>query len=336
MNYAIEKDIKVSVCVITYNHERYIKECLNSLVSQQTEFSFEIVIRDDNSTDDTYSILKKYADNYPKLIRLLNSEVNLGMNENLRTVINATQGDYIAFCEGDDFWCDDNKLQYQYDFANENSEVGFFVHACYSVNTVSEKLRQSQDRFFGGNECLKFNCLNILSYAGQFAPTSSYFIKDSILKALPAWFDKAPISDIFIELYAARLGGGIYVPKIMSCYRVESIGSWTDKMKGASPQRKIEYADEMILAIENMKADFPNYNSDFNKKINALNFFSSLSYLKLGDIANFKNKIIPLDEIYISKYHYFLFLLKDIQFAPQIVSKTYEFLKIIQWKFKII
>ncbi|QTE92136.1 glycosyltransferase [Shewanella algae] len=333
MSCEVGSEIKVSICVITYNHESYIEECLNSLVSQKTEFPFEIVIRDDNSTDETCRILKQYADDYPQLITLLDSEVNLGMNKNLRAVINATKGEYVAFCEGDDFWCDDKKIQYQYEVANENREIDFFVHGCHLVNGVSERLRQSKGRFFGGNERVKFGCMNILSYAGQFAPTSSYFINNSVLRSLPTWLDDAPIADFFLELYAARHNGGVYLPKIMSCYRVESIGSWSDKMKNTSPQDKIEYADRMIFAIEKMQADFPNYKSNFNRKINAFNFIASLSYLKLGNVASFKKRIIPLDNLYISKYHKLMVLLKDIPLGPSIACKIYELLKKIQLHF---
>ncbi|MBE3869152.1 glycosyltransferase [Vibrio parahaemolyticus] len=97
-------DIKVSVCVITYNHEMYISECLASLVSQKTSFKYEIVIRDDCSQDSTLSIIKDYKEKYPELIRLLDSSENVGGSKNSMMVFSAAEGEYISWCEGDDFF----------------------------------------------------------------------------------------------------------------------------------------------------------------------------------------------------------------------------------------
>ncbi|RCU43296.1 glycosyltransferase [Corallincola holothuriorum] len=325
--------VKVSICVITYNHEPYIRECLESLVSQKTDFNFEIIIRDDKSTDGTYPILKEFEENYPQLITVLKSDVNLGMNRNFRKVFSSSSGDYIALCEGDDFWLNEKKIQLQYELAKNNSEVNFFIHACHSVNSNSLKIKQNKRRFFGAEKELFFDCNDILSYPGQFAPTSSYFISSSEVKLLPSWFDDAPIGDVFIELYAARKTGGMYSPEILSAYRIESFGSWTDKMKRTAPKGKIAYSERMIIAIRRMQEDFPYNRKGIEKKINALNFFASLSYLRLGDKANFRKKIVPVDNTYISKYHNFLALVKDIPIAPQVVIRMYELVKKIQWYF---
>ena len=129
---------EVSVCIITYNHEPYIRECLDSIVNQETNFKFEVVIRDDNSKDATLHILEEYRLRYPNIIKILPSSTNLGMNKNFRKVIDAAVGKYIAICEGDDYWRSDKKLQIQYDTAIKHSEMNFFIHACYCVNSASE------------------------------------------------------------------------------------------------------------------------------------------------------------------------------------------------------
>lgn len=321
---------KVSVCIITYNHESYIAECLNSIISQKTNFPFEIIIRDDNSTDNTYVILEEYAKKWPDLIKLLDSNINLGMNKNLKAVIDASEAEYIAICEGDDCWCNDNKIQYQYDLAFKNKSVNFYIHDCYTINSSSQDVKQNENRFFGTTKYEAFNCQDILNYAGQFAPTSSYFVKSSTLKSLPSWFDEAPIGDIFLELYAAKEAGGIYIPEKMSCYRVESIGSWTDRMKYRSSKDKLEYVAKMIFSIDKMKMDFPNMVESFDKKINALNFFAALAYLDIRDKVNFKIAITPINNIYVSKYHRILDLFKNIPIAPEMIVKLYRLIKSIK------
>jgi len=318
---------KVSVCVITYNHELYIRECLDSLVSQETNFPFEIVIRDDKSTDGTFLILKEYAEQYPKLINLLPSGINLGMNKNLVTTFSAASGDYIALCEGDDFWISDNKIQHQHDLAKKNEDINFFIHACHSVSFQSKILKQTQRRFFGEDKVARFNCQDILSYSGQFAPTSSYFIKSSELKSLPSWFEDAPIGDVFIELYAANKKGGMYFPEVMSAYRVESTGSWTDQMKRAHPNKKIKYANDMLQAISYLKDDFNGSDLRLNKKINALNFIIAISSLELNDYKCFKGKIKPINREYISLFHKLLFYVSRNCFLSKLLLDSYFKLK---------
>jgi len=322
----------VSICVITYNHGPYIAEAIDSFLMQETDFPFEIVIRDDKSTDNTVSITKHYSEKYPQLIKVLDSSLNIGMNKNFRTVFDAAKGTYIALCEGDDFWCDKNKLQYQYKIACYNREIDFIIHACYSVRSDSTKLKQNKNRFFGNAEYQRFSYQDILSYSGQFAPTSSYFIKTSILKNLPIWLDEAPIGDIFLELYAAKSNGGIYLPEIMSCYRIESIGSWTDTMKQSLPQKKIEYAEQMIVAIENTKKDFPHESSSFDKKINALYFIMATAFLELSNFKKFQMFIKPKSGPYVSTYHKLLsFSSKNLIFS-KIIMYIYKKIKILQSK----
>lgn len=105
----------VSVCTITYNHEQYINEAIESFLMQETDFPFEIVIGEDCSTDSTRVIIDEYVAKYPNIIRLITSENNVGMQENGARTILSCIGEYIAFCEGDDYWTDKKKLQIQID-----------------------------------------------------------------------------------------------------------------------------------------------------------------------------------------------------------------------------
>jgi glycosyltransferase involved in cell wall biosynthesis len=102
----------VSVCMISFNHERYIDQAIGSILSQKTSFEFEVVIGDDFSSDDTYKICEKYA-NVDSRINLLPSECNIGIMPNLKRCMEKCRGEFIAICEGDDYWTDNNKLEKQ-------------------------------------------------------------------------------------------------------------------------------------------------------------------------------------------------------------------------------
>lgn len=104
----MESDIQVSVCVVTYNQENYLVECLESLVKQQTNFKFEIIIGEDCSTDNTRTIVQSYAEKYPNLIIPLFHEKNIGPFDNIKEVYRKAQGKYIAHMDGDDFAFQEN------------------------------------------------------------------------------------------------------------------------------------------------------------------------------------------------------------------------------------
>lgn len=105
--------MKVSICCITYNHEKFICEALDGFIAQELNADLEIIISDDASTDNTTTILKAYKERYPHLIKLILNEKNIGMTPNFIQALRACSGKYIAFCEGDDYWTDSQKLKKQ-------------------------------------------------------------------------------------------------------------------------------------------------------------------------------------------------------------------------------
>src|SRR5687768_13643043 len=107
---------KVSVSLITFNHEKYIGECLDSILKQKANFNFEIVVSNDCSSDKTGLIIEGYAQKYPDVIRYISRTKNLGMVQNAIATIAECKGDYIALMEGDDIWMVEDKLQRQSDF----------------------------------------------------------------------------------------------------------------------------------------------------------------------------------------------------------------------------
>jgi len=117
-----KNEILVSAYLLTYNHEKYVAQALDSMLNQKTNFKYEILIGDDCSTDNTPSILKEYKKKYPDKIKLFLRDKNLGGTKNNSLLLKECTGRYIAPLEGDDYWLGDNRLQYLVDFLEENPE----------------------------------------------------------------------------------------------------------------------------------------------------------------------------------------------------------------------
>lgn len=136
MTYTIiEDDLEtkefLSIAMLTYNHEKFISEAIESVLFQKTNFSYKIVIAEDFSTDKTRDIVISYQKKYPDKIRLLLQDKNVGANENNKILFNNLKGKYIAALEGDDYWTDPLKLQKQVDFLEENQEYGMVCSNYY-------------------------------------------------------------------------------------------------------------------------------------------------------------------------------------------------------------
>ena len=114
----------VSVLITTYNHEPYIDQAIEGVLFQETDFSIELVIGEDCSTDRTREIVMEFQKKHPEIIRLIISDKNVGARKNSRRTLQACRGKYIAFCEGDDYWHDPNKLQIQYNYLEKHPEFG--------------------------------------------------------------------------------------------------------------------------------------------------------------------------------------------------------------------
>lgn len=115
--------LKVSVCVITYNQQDYIEQCLDKIINQKTDFEYEIVVGEDCSTDQTATIVSQMAKSNLNL-RVLDNSRNLSVLPNFIRTLRECNGEYIAFCEGDDYWVDEYKLQKQVDFLQQNPQYG--------------------------------------------------------------------------------------------------------------------------------------------------------------------------------------------------------------------
>ena len=129
----------VSITVLTYNHEKYIKQALDSIIMQKVNFKYEIVVGDDCSQDDTQNILNSYAQKFPDKFVLLLRDHNIGANNNSFDVKRHCRGKYIAILEGDDFWIDEDKLQIQLDFLETHKGCDAIAHRHQIVNNNGDR-----------------------------------------------------------------------------------------------------------------------------------------------------------------------------------------------------
>jgi glycosyltransferase involved in cell wall biosynthesis len=120
--------MKVSVILLTYNHIRFIRQAVSSVLAQKTDFDFEVLIVEDCSADGTREVVIDFANRYPEKIRLQLSPVNISSNTILMDAIGAARGEFIAFLDGDDYWTSPHKLQKQLDFMTSHPELTLCWH----------------------------------------------------------------------------------------------------------------------------------------------------------------------------------------------------------------
>ena len=160
--------IMVSIHCCAYNHEKYIRQCLEGFVMQRTNFKFEVIVHDDASTDKTATIIKECADKYPDIIKPIYQKENQysTCKENIDIALMAkTSGKYIALCEGDDYWIDPYKLQKQVDFLENNSDyVLSHTGFQYLVEYSNNEFRDSNEATKKNLEIIKNDLPNIIEH----------------------------------------------------------------------------------------------------------------------------------------------------------------------------
>jgi glycosyltransferase involved in cell wall biosynthesis len=213
--------MKISICLITYNHEAYIKEALESVLMQVTDFPKEIVIGEDCSTDRTRSICREYAEKYPGLIRLIPAEKNIGAMKNFLRTLKECTGKYIAFIEGDDYWTDPQKLQKQVDFLEVNPEYSACFH---NVIIKNERSNELQDRVMHENGLAKdsFDTEDILG--PWFIASPSFVFVNYPDFDFPDWFVHCVYGDLPFMLLLSLRGKFKYINEVMGAYRLHDTG----------------------------------------------------------------------------------------------------------------
>lgn len=219
--------MKLSVCMITYNHEKYIAQAVESVLMQQTNFDYELVIGEDCSTDRTREIVIEYKNKYPNKINLLLPEKNLGMIPNFVQTLQVCKGKYIAMLEGDDYWTYPYKLQKQVDQLEANPAAMMVAHRANIVDVNNNIMA-----VFPSEQPAVLKPKYIITKGGGSFATSSIMIRKALLMNLPDWFYKFPIGDSALVNLALNRGEIGFINDVMSAYRQGIPSSWSSRTSG--------------------------------------------------------------------------------------------------------
>ncbi len=236
-------EIVVTIRCITYNHEPYIRQCLNGFVMQKTNFKFEAIVHDDASTDGTAAIIAEFAKKYPDIIKPLYETENQYSKRDgsLQRIMNAhMHGKYIAYCEGDDYWIDPLKLQKQVDFLETNPEYVL----CYTDFNILDQRKAEEVWHYNilerGFLPIIIDFKTHLQQAGYIAPCS-WLILNSANKEIEDHINTmkpAPTDGSFVKALECFLRYKVaYLPYATCVYRRNN-GSATNQ---ASRQKKYMY-----------------------------------------------------------------------------------------------
>jgi glycosyltransferase involved in cell wall biosynthesis len=269
----------VSVCVQTYQHADYIKQCLDGILMQKTDFPFEILLGEDESTDGTREICIDYAIKYPDKIRLfLHSRENVifigGIPTgrfNMLYNLQESSGKYIALCEGDDYWTDPYKLQKQVDILEANEEFVLCFHNAEIIyeNTISNErklFRKYDKNVYTAQE-------NIYKWI---IPTASVLFTNVIpYNQKPAYFDNLVHGDFGLFMWLGEFGKFYCINEVMSVYRKHDASIMTSF-------NNINSIEKLINQYKNMKDFFgAKYQRDFDKRISS--YYIQLSIFQIKE-----------------------------------------------------
>lgn len=247
----------LSVCLITYNHNKYIREAIDSVLMQKVNFTWELIIADDFSTDGTREIVLEYKEKYPDFIKLILQKKNVGPTQNWRDVITSPKSKYIAYFEGDDYWTDPYKLQKQVDFLEEHPEFSLCFH---NALIIWEDRSQDPKYFCAKNQKETSTIEDVVEK--WFIPTASMVFRKEYITHLPEWFKDVYNGDYALHLLLADKGKIGYIDKVMSVYRKN------DRALSGGIGKNIVYINNKIILLVDFFNDYTKgkYISQINKR----------------------------------------------------------------------
>jgi glycosyltransferase involved in cell wall biosynthesis len=217
-----DKSTLLSICVITYNHGKYIKKAIENILKQKVDFKFEIIIADDYSKDNTRDIIIEFYNKNTGLIKLLFQDKNVGPSKNFNDLLNSASGKYIAYLEGDDYWTDPNKLQKQINILESNNEYSACAHQTQLL--INEKL----DKLFKLNVPQIINIENLIE--GRLFHTASCVFRRSAFENFFKMPKNIYSGDRVLNFCIAIEGPIFFMDEVMCVYRKHNNGQSSNLM----------------------------------------------------------------------------------------------------------
>lgn len=291
----------VSVLCISYNHSQYINDCLRGIIKQKTSVAFEIVIYDDRSTDNSRELIDLWEGLYPNIIKKIYPSANQYSKGNRALwflLKNSTASRYLSFCECDDYWLDEVKLQTQYEALEARLDINICCHPALTLRS-----NQLDDLRYGfhGTEKTILPIEKVIFRSGSLMPMASIFMRrESLMKFWgqePKLY-KHLLRHTAVQVLGANPAGVLYLPKYMSIYRSMHSGSWTN-INTFNEQVKFESLLEFFKRNETLNR-VTNYNYDelFKKVLHRrISSFMADNNIRLTSKFTFFYKLLKLNSL---------------------------------------
>jgi glycosyltransferase involved in cell wall biosynthesis len=225
----------VSVLVVTYKHEAVLADAIEGIAAQKTDFPIEIVVAEDNSPDGTRDVAIAMQRKYPHLVRVLFTPQNKGGAPNSIFGISKCRGEFIAICEGDDFWIDEDKLARQVAAMRRLPQVDLAFTRGFRFYSDGTRVPE----WSYGDEERVVQAPELFASLGWIAPSASLLFRSEILKSLPPWFETSRCPDFVVILAGSVRGGAYYEPRETICYRIGHESGFTVWFDNAPLEERI-------------------------------------------------------------------------------------------------
>lgn len=261
--------MKISVAIITYNHQAYIAEAVNSALSQKTSHEIEVRVADDCSTDGTGEILEGLAKEHPARLNVVRHRTNVGMHANFFGNIAACRGEYIALLDGDDVWTSADKLERQARALDENPSCSMCFHATRVIDDRGRPIGWLPE-----TPPAAITTMETLSLGNRFATASVMFRRTP--GPLPAWMMTVTPPDWALHLYNASLGDAMFLDDDMASYRVHHEGVWSSRPSVERLQSEVELLQQARVYFR------PRFDESFRLSLACRHFELAKQYFHLG------------------------------------------------------
>lgn len=290
-------NIMLSVVIISYNQEKYIRDAIESVINQKVNFKYEILLADDCSPDNTGKIMEEYAKKYPKLIKKLARPKNMGATSNQVDACIKCKGKYITVLEGDDYWCDKNKIQEQIDFLESHTDYIGVSHLQEGRNLENEYMGLFPQPV---TKNFTLNNLNDLLKGKKYSETSTiyrniYLNKEHISKIKKLLSVDQTIGDAQLCSYLCSLGKIYVIAKPMMVYRMRNSENETNY----NSTHKVNEIELTYMKIDKVLDEFFEYKYNYFHKYRNC-FTVGVAYdIYTGNFKDIKNFIMECPQRYI-------------------------------------
>ena len=278
--------MKISIISLVYNHEKYLHEFFNGILSQKHDFDYELIIGVDKSNDHSKEICLEYQNKFPLNIKVIAHDERVGMFNNFYSVYSACTGQYVAICEGDDYWTDECKLQKQVAILDNNIKAVM----CFTDIRVFDNDKQEYFPNWTNNDKEKYTIKDIIKFDS--ISTCSVIFRNGLMTSFNKAFNNLPMVDWPFYLHLLLHGDAYYLPDITSVYRVSFDSSYS-KNSVIEQLIKKHRVYEYLLG----QPSFENYRKEIIKAY-YISLYAISIRLKKGEIIRVKYMYIILKDVF--------------------------------------